>query len=100
MEPNLSVPLMIRGTYGPIGLLREKFLTFTPPESFLSDQFWGIYALIGGVRVNSANAESAAEDLFVYAYRVNEPQSRSVCLATFLQLSDRINILCLYGFRL
>ena len=28
-----------------------KELTFTPPESFPSSQFWGIYALIGGVRV-------------------------------------------------
>ena len=54
MEPNLSVPLMIRGTGGSIGLLREKFLTFTPPESSPSDQFWGIYALIGGVRVNDS----------------------------------------------
>src|SRR6218665_749812 len=27
-------------------------LTFTPPESAPSGQFWGIYALIGGVRVN------------------------------------------------
>jgi len=27
-------------------------LTFTPPESSPSSQFWGIYALIGGVRVN------------------------------------------------
>jgi len=27
-------------------------LTITPPESFPSGQFWGIYALIGGVRVN------------------------------------------------
>jgi len=26
-------------------------LTFTPPESFPSGQFWGIYASIGGVRV-------------------------------------------------
>src|SRR6218665_2431711 len=26
-------------------------LTFTPPESSPSGQFWGIYALIGGVRV-------------------------------------------------
>ena len=26
-------------------------LTFTPPDSFPSSQFWGIYALIGGVRV-------------------------------------------------
>ena len=25
--------------------------TFTPPESSPSGQFWGIYALIGGVRV-------------------------------------------------
>ena len=29
-------------------------LTFTPPESFTSGQFWGIYALIGGVTVNTA----------------------------------------------
>ena len=28
-----------------------KALTFTPPGSFPSSQFWGIYALIGGVRV-------------------------------------------------
>jgi len=28
------------------------YLTLTPPESFPSGQFWGIYALIGGVRVN------------------------------------------------
>ena len=28
------------------------FLTFTPPESAPSGQFWGIYALTGGVRVN------------------------------------------------
>jgi len=34
------------GTFG-------KFLTFTPLESFPSGQFWGIYALIGEVRVNS-----------------------------------------------
>src|SRR6218665_1896524 len=27
-------------------------LTFTPPESAPSGQFWGIYALIGGVKVN------------------------------------------------
>ena len=30
-------------------------LTFTPPESFPSGQFWGIYALIGGVRVKAHN---------------------------------------------
>ena len=30
---------------------RGEALTFTPPESAPSDQFWGIYALIGGVRV-------------------------------------------------
>jgi len=29
-------------------------LTFTPPESSPSGQFWGIYALIGGVRVKGA----------------------------------------------
>jgi len=28
-------------------------LTFTPPESALSGQFWGIYALLAGVRVKS-----------------------------------------------
>jgi len=28
-------------------------LTFTTPEFFPSGHFWGIYALIGGVRVNS-----------------------------------------------
>jgi len=27
-------------------------LTFTTPESSPSGQFWGIYALLGGVRVN------------------------------------------------
>jgi len=27
------------------------WLTFTPPEYAPSGQFWGIYALIGGVRV-------------------------------------------------
>src|SRR6218665_1236322 len=31
----------------------ERFLTFTPSESAPSGQFWGIYALIGGVRVNT-----------------------------------------------
>jgi len=30
-------------------------LTFTPPESAPSGQFWGIYALIGGVRVKAWN---------------------------------------------
>ena len=35
--------------YKPISKLA---LTFTPPESFPSSQFWVIYALIGGVRVN------------------------------------------------
>ena len=29
----------------------KKVLTFTPPESAPSGQFWCIYALIGGVRV-------------------------------------------------
>jgi len=31
---------------------QKKTLTFTPPESAPSGQFWGINALIGGVRVN------------------------------------------------
>ena len=33
---------------------RPADLTFTPPESFPSSQFWGIYALIEGVRVKLA----------------------------------------------
>ena len=32
-----------------------RLLTLTPPESSPSDQFWGIYALIGGVRVKSTS---------------------------------------------
>ena len=34
--------------------IRPFALTFTTPESFPSGQFWGIYALIGGVRVKYA----------------------------------------------
>jgi len=35
-------------------LYASRCLTFTPPESSPSGQFWSIYALIGGVRVNLA----------------------------------------------
>jgi len=38
----------------------ENVLTFIPPESALSGQFLGIYAKIGGVRVNS-NVTSRAK---------------------------------------
>jgi|SRR6218665_278154 len=31
--------------------MQQATLTFTPPEFALSGQFWGIYALIKGVRV-------------------------------------------------
>jgi len=34
------------------------YLTFTPPESAPSGQFWGSYALIGGVWVNSRHVKS------------------------------------------
>ena len=34
-------------------LVIEVIITFTPPESSPSSQFWGIYALIGGVRDNN-----------------------------------------------
>jgi len=36
-------------------------LTFTPPESSPSSQFWGIYALIGGVRVKQ-NKQTNSEN--------------------------------------
>jgi len=33
----------------------KPLLTYTSPESFPCGQFWGIYALIGGVRVKAVN---------------------------------------------
>ena len=30
--------------------MEDEVLTFTPPESFASGQFWGIDALVGGLR--------------------------------------------------
>jgi len=35
----------------------NSILTFTPPESFPSGQFWGIYALIWGVRVKQNSSD-------------------------------------------
>ena len=52
LEPVLRLLLNIFA-HGP----SNTVLTFTPPESAPSGQFWGIYALIGGVRARLSHSE-------------------------------------------
>ena len=49
---------VISATQGQCMLEQQgRVLTFTPPQSFPSGQFWGIYALIWGVRVKDFPVE-------------------------------------------
>ena len=48
-----------------------KRLTFTPPEYAPTGQFWLIYALIGGVRVNSSS-ELYDENVFLALFLLSQ----------------------------
>ena len=53
IDTDVLLPRLNRRSWKPWHKFRT--LTFTPPESTPSGQFWCIYALIGGVRVKQTH---------------------------------------------
>jgi len=56
-----------------LNLAYAHALTFTPPESAPSGQFWGIYALIGGVRAKVSHLSMLMRK---FHYRNNQVEAR------------------------
>src|SRR6218665_1562742 len=55
--------------------IKRHCLTFTPPEYAPSGQFWLIYALIGGVRVNGLTCEQNAPIAYAKAHMMSSVTS-------------------------